>query len=427
MDSRDAIKLPTRDIVRILALIFGFYILARLLWIAHPVVFLFFLGVLFGLPLAQGADWFEKRRIPRGLGVTIILTVFLGLLTAGAIGMAPILRAQSRELQVRLPEAMDKIDVWLGHRANGVLGILFNEGSTSDTLRTAAAQRAAVEADSTEPGEVVKDSARPDTVVPAVPGPVTPRTATRADTAAAGGNLRREIAKQFRGAQNSFLRVLTSTFTVTGAFLLVLFIAAYIGVDPALYHGGILELVPLRERDRAALTLRRLATTLRRWLVTQLIAMVVIGTVTTVFLLVTHVKAALPLGILAGISKFIPIIGSIFAAIPAIAMAFIDSPHKALVVAIGYFVIQFVENHLLVPVLMKHGVNIPPALTLGIQALMSLLFGFLGLLVAVPLLAAILTIVRTMNAREMREISAEADASIAAMASRGEKILTADR
>ncbi len=427
MDSRDAIKLPTRDIVRILALIFGFYILARLLWIAHPVVFLFFLGVLFGLPLAQGADWFEKRRIPRGLGVTIILTVFLGLLTAGAIGMAPILRAQSRELQVRLPEAMDKIDVWLGHRANGVLGILFNEGSTTDTLRTAAAQRAVVEADSTEPGEVVTDSARSDTVVPAVAGPVTPRTATRADTAAAGGNLRREIAKQFRGAQNSFLRVLTSTFTVTGAFLLVLFIAAYIGVDPALYHGGILELVPLRERDRAALTLTRLATTLRRWLVTQLIAMVVIGTVTTVFLLVTHVKAALPLGILAGISKFIPIIGSIFAAIPAIAMAFIDSPHKALVVAIGYFVIQFVENHLLVPVLMKHGVNIPPALTLGIQALMSLLFGFLGLLVAVPLLAAILTIVRTMNAREMREISAEADASIAAMASRGEKILTADR
>jgi predicted PurR-regulated permease PerM len=89
-------------------------------------------------------------------------------------------------------------------------------------------------------------------------------------------------------------------------------------------------------------------------------------------------------------------------------MAFIDSPHKAFVVAIGYLVIQFVENHLLVPVLMKHGVNLPPAMTLGIQALMSLLFGFLGLLVAVPLLAVILTVVRTMSAKEMREISAEA-------------------
>ena len=155
--------------------------------------------------------------------------------------------------------------------------------------------------------------------------------------------------------------------------------------------------------------------------------MTVIGAVTTLFLFAIRVRAALPLGILAGILKFIPIVGSIFAVIPAMAMAFIDSPHKALLVAIGYFVIQFLENHLLVPILMKHGVNLPPAMTLGIQALMSLLFGFLGLLVAVPLLAAILTIVKTMNAREMREISAEADAIVLADATRRREILSVDR
>ena len=410
MDLRDSGGLKTRDIVRVLALIFGFYVLLRLLWIAHPVVFLFFLGVLFGLPVAQGADWLEKRKVPRALGVTIILAAFLGLLTGAGVWMAPILRTQSRELQVRLPEAMDKIDAWLGHRANGVLGLLFNEESSTDSVRIATAQRV----DSTAPAGatvVLADSSTTDSAA-VVPGAVA-STTTRTHEVEVGGNLRREITKQFRGAQHSFLSMLTSTFAVSGALMLVLFIAAYIGVDPALYHGGILELVPARERDRVAVTLTRLATTLRRWLVTQLIAMVVIGTVTTLFLFAIHVKAALPLGILAGISKFIPIVGSIFAAIPAMAMAFIDSPHKALLVAIGYFVIQFVENHLLVPVLMKAGVNLPPALTLGIQALMSVLFGFLGLLVAVPLLAAILTIVRTMNAAELREISAEADAVVA--------------
>lgn len=399
MDAREPIHIPTREVVRILALIFGFYAAVRLIWIAHPVIFLFFLGVLFGLPLAQGADWLEKRRVPRALSVAVILTVFLGLLIGGGAAMAPILRAQSKELQERLPEAMDKIDAWLGHRSNGVLGILFNEESATDSARIAAAQ---LEDDST------RATLRIDTLSAATTGGAVRKTTTRTNEVVAGGNLRREITSQFRGAQNSFLRVLTSTFVVSGAFMLVLFIAAYIGFDPHLYHGGILELVPLRERERAAITLARLATTLRRWLVTQLIAMVVIGAVTTVFLFVIHVKAALPLGILAGVSKFIPIVGSIFAAIPAIAMAFIDSPHKAFVVAIGYLVIQFVENHLLVPVLMKHGVNLPPAMTLGIQALMSLLFGFLGLLVAVPLLAVILTVVRTMSAKEMREISAEA-------------------
>ena len=392
MEARHPLTLPTRDVIRILSIIFGFYVGIRLLWVAHPVVFLFFLGVLFGLPIAQGADWLEARRIPRGAGVAIILTVFLGLLIGGGVGMAPILRSQSRELQQRLPEALDKIDAWLGHRANGVLGILFNESSTAEVVQ--------------------KDSIRTDTILSAPSGTVVRTSATRADTVALGGDLRREITRQFRGAQASFLRVLTSTFAITGAFLLVLFIAAYIGFDPPLYHGGILQLVPRRERDRAALTLTRLATTLRRWLVTQLIAMVVIGAVTTVFLFALHVKAALPLGILAGVSKFIPIVGSIFAAIPAIAMAFIDSPHKALLVGLGYIFIQFVENHLLVPVLMKRGVDLPPAMTLGIQALMSVLFGFLGLLVAVPLLAAILTVVRTMSGKELREISAEAETHV---------------
>jgi predicted PurR-regulated permease PerM len=417
MDSRQSIRLPTRDVVRVLALIFAFYVTVRLLWIAHPVVFLFFLGVLFGLPLAQGADMLKKRGIPRGIGVAVILALFLGLLTAGGVGMAPILRAQSKELQERLPEAMDKIDAWLGHRANGVLGILFNEES-SDTLRTVGSQRPAPNDSSLSP-VVVTDSSVLDTTITTPSGAVVRKSQTRADTVAAGGNLRREITKQMSGAQHSFLRVLTSTFTVSGAFMLVLFIAAYIGVDPALYHGGLLELFPARQRSRAALALAAIATTLRRWLVTQLIAMVIIGAVTTVFLFAVHVKAALPLGILAGVLKFIPIVGSIFAAIPAIAMAFIDSPHKALVIAIGYFVIQFAENHLLVPILMKHGVNIPPALTLGIQALMALLFGFLGLLVAVPLLAAILTILRAINPQEMRDISAEADKAVAASGGRG--------
>src|SRR3981081_4382606 len=126
MPARETIRLPTREVVRLLALIFGFYVAVRLLWIAHPVIFLFFLGVLFGLPISQGAGWVQEPRIPRGLGVAIILTVFLGLLIGGGVGMAPILRSQSKELQQRLPEALDKIDAWLGARANRGRGVLLN-------------------------------------------------------------------------------------------------------------------------------------------------------------------------------------------------------------------------------------------------------------------------------------------------------------
>src|ERR1700738_4620657 len=181
MPARETIRLPTREVVRLLALIFGFYVAVRLLWIAHPVIFLFFLGVLFGLPIAQGADLLEKRPIPPGIGVAVILTVFLGLLIGGGIGMAPILRAQSKELQQRLPEALDKIDAWLGHRANGVLGILFNEESR-DTLRTAGSQRLPATDSSLAP-IVVTDSTDVDTIA-TPPGAVARKTQTRADTVA---------------------------------------------------------------------------------------------------------------------------------------------------------------------------------------------------------------------------------------------------
>jgi predicted PurR-regulated permease PerM len=137
-----------------------------------------------------------------------------------------------------------------------------------------------------------------------------------------------------------------------------------------------------------------MAVSLRKWLVTQMIAMAVIGAVSTIALLILKVKAAVALGILAGLFEFIPTIGPIISAVPAIAMGFLDSPEKALVVALVYVGIQFLENHILIPLLMRGGVDIPPALTVVSQALMTLVFGFIGLMVAVPLLAAVMVPVK---------------------------------
>ena len=122
--------------------------------------------------------------------------------------------------------------------------------------------------------------------------------------------------------------------------------------------------------------------------------MLVIGAVTTVSLLVLGIPAAIPLGILAGLFEFIPTVGPILSAVPAVTMGFIDSPEKALTVAIVYAAIQFAENHLLIPMLMKEGMDLPPAMTILAQALMALIFGFMGLLVAVPVLAATMVAVK---------------------------------
>jgi len=147
----------------------------------------------------------------------------------------------------------------------------------------------------------------------------------------------------------------------------------------------------------------RVASVLRRWLVTQLIAMLVIGAVTTIVLLILGVKAAFALGVLAGLFEFIPTVGPLLSAIPGVAMGFLDSPEKAAMVAVAYWGIQFLENHILIPLLMKGGMDLPPALTVVSQALLALVFGFLGLMVAVPLLATIMVMVQVLYVQRTAE------------------------
>ena len=140
---------------------------------------------------------------------------------------------------------------------------------------------------------------------------------------------------------------------------------------------------------------------MRRWLATQLIAMIVIGVVTGGALALLGVQGAIALGIIAGLLEFIPFVGPIAAAIPAIAMGLLDSPQKAIYVAIVFTVIQQAEGHLLIPLLMKDSLELPPVLTILSQAVMATVFGFMGLLVAVPLLGATMVAVKLLYVEDV--------------------------
>jgi len=83
-------------------------------------------------------------------------------------------------------------------------------------------------------------------------------------------------------------------------------------------------------------------------------------------------------------------------------MGFLDTPEKAATVAVAYWGIQFLENHILIPLLMKGGMDLPPALTVITQALLALVFGFLGLMVAVPLLATVMVMVQVLYVEQRK-------------------------
>ena len=209
------------------------------------------------------------------------------------------------------------------------------------------------------------------------------------------------MGAQLNGATRYLFPFLSSTVQVVAGLLIIIFLSIYIAVDPEMYHRGIMLLFPRPQRRRAGEVLSAIAAVLKKWLVTQLVAMLTIGAVTTILLLALRVKAAFALGLLAGLFEFIPTVGPIVSALPAIAMAFLDSPEKALSVGIAYVGIQFFENHLLIPLLMKGGINLPPALTVFSQALMAMMFGFLGLMCAVPLLAATVVAVKMLYVEDV--------------------------
>ena len=381
------------DILRAAALVIGLYLTLRLLWLVYPLLLVAFLGLLFGLAVARGTDYLERFRIPRGIGSTLVVLGVLGLLAGLGTWIAPTLREQTRELRSTLPQAISRVEDWLNRRAGGLLGQIMPE-QPAEPQQPAAQQPPATRAPA-EPsrGEAGRQEPRqPD---------AQSQRGDRGDRGNPLGGLPGTLSGQLDAVGRYLFSFLSSTIAVLSGLLLIIFMSIYIGSAPDLYHKGLLHLFPHRVRPRAREVLTAIGITLRKWLMAQLVAMLVIGVVTTIALKLLGVKAALPLGIIAGLLEFIPLVGPLLSAIPAVAMGFVDSPQKALFVALAYIGIQFFENHLLIPILMKEGVDLPPVLTLIGLAIMGVVFGFLGMLVAVPLLAAIVVAVKLLYVEDV--------------------------
>lgn len=333
--------LGSRDLVRAALVVVATLVGLQLLWAARFLVLTAFLGVLFGLSASRATDWVLRRvKLKRTIVAASVVFVVVALLSLFALWSGPALVEQSQELRTNIPEAVQKLEAWLA--------------TTQPDLLNAIAPPAA------------DGSSRILTAV-----------------------------GQYAPALTDFaFGVLQSTLLVAAAVVLIVFLAIYIAADPEVYRRGLLLLIPLERRDKFADLLTALSTVMRTWFTTQLIAMLVIGIVTTVALAVIGVRAALPLGVLAGLFEFIPNIGPMLSAVPAVLMGFAESPQQALVVALVYWGIQFLENNLLIPYLMREQLDLPPALTLVTQVVMAYVFGFLGLFVAIPLLATVIVTVR---------------------------------
>jgi predicted PurR-regulated permease PerM len=181
---------------------------------------------------------------------------------------------------------------------------------------------------------------------------------------------------------------------VIGAILVIVFLGIYFAAEAALYANGLIRLFPVARRRRAGEILHETASALWYWMLGRLFSMCVLGVLAILGLWLLGVPLPVALGFLVGILAFIPYLGAFVSAVPAVLLAAATRLDLALYVIILFFGIHLTEGYLLVPLVQRRIVHLPPALTLSAQIILGVLAGFLGLLLATPLVAATLVIIR---------------------------------
>jgi predicted PurR-regulated permease PerM len=210
------------------------------------------------------------------------------------------------------------------------------------------------------------------------------------------GSLPQDVTERFGDVGSLFtqFRAVASNvvFFLSNA-IVILFAAIYVAASPDLYRRGLVLLFPPRQHDRVREVLDVCGYSLWRWMIGTLASMASVGVLTGLGLWLLDVPAALALGLVAALLEFIPLLGPILAAIPAVLIAFSQGPMEALWVALLYLVIQQIEGNLILPMAQKRMVSLPPVVTLGAIVAGGLLFGLLGIFLATPLAVVLMVIV----------------------------------
>ncbi len=193
-----------------------------------------------------------------------------------------------------------------------------------------------------------------------------------------------------RQALSSVGRLTSWVGTAIGALttlFMILVVGLFVAIEPRTYERGLQWLVPQEHREEFSLTIRRMSYTLRRLLFGRILGMVAEGVLTWVALMAGGVPMAMILGILTGLLAFIPNIGAFISGALMIAVGFSAGVDTGIWAIATYVIVQVFDGYVLLPIVAKKTVDMPPALTLGTQILASALLGILGLALADPMTA----------------------------------------
>jgi len=219
-------------------------------------------------------------------------------------------------------------------------------------------------------------------------GPVSDDLSELVNNAPAGG-----MAARLAGIGGAILDGLAD-------FILVVIAGLYIAAAPRLYEQGFVKLFPIRHHEMVESSLEASGKALRLWLTSQLIAMSCVAVLSAAAFWLIGLPSAIALGLIAGLADFIPFLGPILGALPAVLIAFSISGETALWTILAVIVIQQLEGNVIFPLVARSVISIPPALALFAILIGSVLFGTLGLIFGFPLAVVTYVLVKKLYVRE---------------------------
>ncbi len=312
----------------LLALIASCYIL----WQIRQALLLLFAAVVLATALNRLARYLQKFRLKRSiavlLSITFLVLIFLGLFLI----IVPPFTQQFQQLTQRAPQGIVKLNEWIDQietRFSGQFGQRLPNLDVNDIMQQL-----------------------------------------------------QPLFNQLVGGAGAFVG---NTLGVILSFLLVIVLTLMTLAEPLSYRKAFIQLFPSFYRRRVDGILDECEIALGRWAIGALISMSVITLLSLIGLSVLKVPLALAHAVVAGLLNLIPNMGPGLSVIPPMTIALLDSPLKSGLVLLLYFLIQQFESNLLTPYVMAQQVSLLPAVTLIAQVFFATFFGFLGLLLALPL------------------------------------------
>ncbi len=338
-----------------IGLVFAVLLLSYLVYQISLIVLVFLLTLLFSIIISGPVDYLEHRGIGRGWGTLIVLGGSAVVIYLAGLALADTVAKQAEEFVQSLPGLVTEFQTLLQsfQSAYGIdLGLRLGPADIFERVRGFF---------SGDLFSIVADL---------------------------GGSLANGISLA----------------------LVALIATIYLIINPRPLIQGFVSFFPAEWRPKTRDVLGKMYHAVQKWFLGQLTSMTIIGVFSAIALSIIGIPFAVLLGLISGLISFIPFIGPVISVIPPTLLGLTsDDPLKALWVIALYLVIQAIESNLIQPIVMSQAVSLHPAVVVFALLIMGTLFGFVGLLLAVPLVAALHVLVRELWMERMDRIGTDPD------------------